>query len=219
MCTHIVPGLNARWKKHSFFSTVPFTSYWLEVHSRKLKSCLSLSMWRKSRVCVSTHPHLLCNLRGKKATHFPLPYTVELWLYEKLTALSYNFKCKTHTCKRKNFQNIGVKEKKRLQKYLQQTFLFIWLIVSISSPIAFYTANVYHLPWSWRGTLGILGFFFFFLAVLGFEHRALHLLDKHTTTRAMFPALFALGYFSDRVSHFFFMGQPWTSTLLLIPPE
>jgi hypothetical protein len=40
----------------------------------------------------------------------------------------------------------------------------------------------------------------FFLAVQGFELRALHLLDRRSTTWAMPTALCALGYFSDKVS-------------------
>jgi hypothetical protein len=46
------------------------------------------------------------------------------------------------------------------------------------------------------------GFFcFVFLVVLGFELRALCLLDRHSTTGAMPPTLFALIIF-DIVSHF-----------------
>jgi hypothetical protein len=45
-----------------------------------------------------------------------------------------------------------------------------------------------------------------FLAVLGFELRALHLLGKCSTTRATSPALFSFSYFSDKVLHFFCPG-------------
>jgi hypothetical protein len=38
-----------------------------------------------------------------------------------------------------------------------------------------------------------------FVAVLGFEFRASHLLGRHCTTLAALLALFCVGYFQDRV--------------------
>jgi hypothetical protein len=51
----------------------------------------------------------------------------------------------------------------------------------------------------------------FFLVVLEFELRALHLLGRHSNTWA----LFCFSYFSDRVLHFC-LG--WTTVLLPMPP-
>jgi hypothetical protein len=56
----------------------------------------------------------------------------------------------------------------------------------------------------------------YLLAVLGFELRALGLLGKHAW--AMPPVLSAMGYFSDRFSHFS-PGQSWIVNLLFIPPH
>jgi hypothetical protein len=42
----------------------------------------------------------------------------------------------------------------------------------------------------------------FFLVVLGFGLRALHLLGRCSTTSAMPPALYCFSYFLERVLHF-----------------
>jgi hypothetical protein len=60
-----------------------------------------------------------------------------------------------------------------------------------------------HGPW--------ISFFWGQWAVLGFEHKALHLLDRCSTACATHPAPFFSGYFGESVS-------PFSNTSILNPP-
>jgi hypothetical protein len=54
-----------------------------------------------------------------------------------------------------------------------------------------------------------------FLAILVFELRPLHFLDRLSKTWATLPALFWVGYFQDRVLQTICLGWPWTAIFLI----
>jgi hypothetical protein len=54
----------------------------------------------------------------------------------------------------------------------------------------------------------------FFLVVLGFEFRALYLLERQSTTWATLPALFCVGCFLDRVFQIICLN--WLQTVILL---
>jgi hypothetical protein len=57
-------------------------------------------------------------------------------------------------------------------------------------------------------------FFFFFLAVLGFELWASHLLGRHYQLEPLCQSFFCVGYFWDRVLQFICPG--WLQTVILL---
>jgi hypothetical protein len=61
----------------------------------------------------------------------------------------------------------------------------------------------------------MVGIFFFFLAVLGFELRASRLFGEYSTTWATPPAFFYIGYFWDRVLWTICLGCLQTTILLI----
>jgi hypothetical protein len=79
-------------------------------------------------------------------------------------------------------------------------------------------------PWSmillistsqvWATSPQLIYIIFSFFAVLGLELKASHLLGRHSTTWAIRPAFFYIGYFQDRVLRTICPG--WLGTLIFL---
>jgi hypothetical protein len=90
-----------------------------------------------------------------------------------------------------------------------------WLLLAYYVSLLFWKHLKNRVPVFFSPTPHSLKCSFFFFSYYRIETRASHMLNKHSTSWAMPPVLFALVYFSDRV----FPGQPWMAIFLLLSPD